>query len=104
MSGKSDDLEAVRVLADTLQPFAVEDRERIIRWSRERLGMPSAVAAAVPTRVDAAMTEATAEARTPSGQGRQKSDQAQWDCSQIRWLNPLPPGTARDGCVNTVRA
>jgi len=39
MSGKTDDLEAVRVLADTLQPFAVEDRERIIRWARERLGM-----------------------------------------------------------------
>ena len=50
MSGKTDDLEAVRVLADTLQPFAVEDRERIIRWARERLGMATTapMAAALP--------------------------------------------------------
>jgi hypothetical protein len=39
MSSKPDDLEAVRSLADTLQPFASEDRERIIRWAREKLGM-----------------------------------------------------------------
>ncbi len=44
MSSKPDDLEAVRLLADTLQPFASEDRERIIRWAREKLGMVSASA------------------------------------------------------------
>ena len=38
MSGKTDDLEAVRVLAETLQPFTVEDQERIIRWARENWG------------------------------------------------------------------
>jgi hypothetical protein len=36
---KQDDLEAVRVLATTLEPFNGEERERIIRWARERLGM-----------------------------------------------------------------
>ena len=41
MSSKPDDLEAVRLLADTLQPFPSEDRERIIRWAREKLGMVS---------------------------------------------------------------
>ncbi len=35
-----DDLEAVRTIADTLQAFATDDRERIIRWAREKLGMP----------------------------------------------------------------
>lgn len=68
MSGKTDDLEAVRVLADTLKPFAVDDRERIIRWARERLGMPSAAAVATPPRMDAVLAEPAAEAATPSGQ------------------------------------
>lgn len=38
---KNDDLETVRVLADALAPFTEEERERIIRWSREKLGMPA---------------------------------------------------------------
>jgi hypothetical protein len=52
MSSKPDDLEAVRLLADTLQPFPSEDRERIIRWAREKLGMVSTALTAtrsVPT-------------------------------------------------------
>jgi hypothetical protein len=36
VSSKPDDLEAVRSLADSLQPFASEDRDRIIRWAREK--------------------------------------------------------------------
>jgi hypothetical protein len=32
MSSKPDDLEAVRSLIDTLQPFSNDDRERIIRF------------------------------------------------------------------------
>jgi len=39
IGSKPDDSEAVRSLADTLQPFDSEDRERIIRWAREKLGM-----------------------------------------------------------------
>jgi hypothetical protein len=31
MTAKVDDLEAVRVLVETLQPFTSDDRERIIR-------------------------------------------------------------------------
>lgn len=37
---KNDDLETVRVIAEALEPFTEEERERIIRWSRERIGMP----------------------------------------------------------------
>ena len=54
MSSKADDLEAVRLLAGTLQPFPNEDRERIIRWAREKLGMvstaPTATKSAPPVQ------------------------------------------------------
>lgn len=36
-----DDLQAVRAIADTLEPFSQDDRERIIRWAREKIGMPT---------------------------------------------------------------
>ena len=39
MTQPTDDLEAVRVIAETLKPFNDDDRERIIRWAREKLGM-----------------------------------------------------------------
>lgn len=45
-----DDLEAVRSIAETLQPFPDLDRERILRWVRERLGMSAAVQAAPHSR------------------------------------------------------
>jgi hypothetical protein len=57
MSSKPDDLEAVRSVADTLQPFANDDRERIIRWAREKLGMSTSTPAASAARVEAS-TEA----------------------------------------------
>jgi hypothetical protein len=34
-----DDLDATRQIASLLEPFPVPDRERIIRWAREKLGM-----------------------------------------------------------------
>ena len=39
MSSKPDDLEAVRLVADTLKQFDGVDQERIIRWVREKLGL-----------------------------------------------------------------
>ena len=41
MTDKGDDLEAVRKMVELLAPFEVPDRERIIRWAREKLGMPT---------------------------------------------------------------
>lgn len=35
-----DDLEAVRQITTILDPFDSDDRERILRWAREKLGMP----------------------------------------------------------------
>lgn len=52
MSSKPDDLEAVRSIAETLEPFANEDRERIIRWAREKIGMSAGPAAASAGRVE----------------------------------------------------
>ncbi|HEB54835.1 MAG TPA: hypothetical protein ENI98_00745 [Gammaproteobacteria bacterium] len=39
MTKTLDDFEAVRVVVQTLEPFDSKDRERIIRWAREKLGM-----------------------------------------------------------------
>lgn len=41
-STKPDDLEAVRSIAQTIELFGDDDRERILRWVRERLGMAGA--------------------------------------------------------------
>lgn len=39
MNKKADDLEAVRTIVSTLEPFDKEEKERIIRWSKEKLGL-----------------------------------------------------------------
>jgi hypothetical protein len=41
VTDKADDLEAVRKMVELLAAFEVPDRERIIRWAREKLGMPT---------------------------------------------------------------
>lgn len=41
MTNPPDDLEAVRNVTKALEPFDEETRERIIRWVREKLGLPS---------------------------------------------------------------
>lgn len=41
MSQQPDDLEAVRVIVTTLEKFEKTDQERIIRWTREKLGLES---------------------------------------------------------------
>lgn len=41
MADKLDDLDAVRKLAEVLSPFDAENQERIIRWAREKLGLPT---------------------------------------------------------------
>lgn len=41
MSSKPDDLEAVRIIVNTLSAFDATEQERILRWSREKLGLPT---------------------------------------------------------------
>jgi len=68
MPVKTDDLEAVRLVAETLQPFTVDDRERIIRWAREKLGMTVAVTPGVLRRTEVPPADAPKEAASVSGQ------------------------------------
>lgn len=39
MNKPTDDLEAIRIIVSALEGFDSKDRERIIRWSQEKLGM-----------------------------------------------------------------
>ena len=43
MGSKPDDLEAVRTITSTLEPFDKNDQERIIRWAREKLGLSNSL-------------------------------------------------------------
>jgi hypothetical protein len=41
MAKEKDDLEAVRVVAEALGGFNPDEQDRIIRWARERVGLPA---------------------------------------------------------------
>jgi hypothetical protein len=41
MSKPVDDLEAVRVVVETLQGFKEDEQQRIFRWAAEKLGLTS---------------------------------------------------------------
>jgi hypothetical protein len=50
MAKTKDDLEAVRAVTEALEGFEPSEQERIIRWSRERLGLAAAKDETLPTR------------------------------------------------------
>src|SRR5437868_6064944 len=64
MTKQQDDLEAVRMLVDALQPFARDEQERIIRWAREKLGLVIAPLSGAEPSPSARPPTA---ARTPTG-------------------------------------
>jgi hypothetical protein len=45
-----DDLEAVRVIITALDGFQAADQERILRWAREKIGLPSSTAMVAPVQ------------------------------------------------------
>lgn len=49
MATKHDDLDAIRIVLDTLSPFDPKDQKRIIRWACEKLGITLEVGA--PTNI-----------------------------------------------------
>ena len=49
MSTKTDDLEAVRAVVEALKGFDPADQERVIRWAREKLGLPQGSGTIAPT-------------------------------------------------------
>lgn len=64
MAQRIDDLEAVRLLVATLQPFSAAERERIMRWSREKLGLSETDSAA---RTVTSVKELPSSVATASG-------------------------------------
>ncbi len=49
MTKPADDLEAIRLVVQALEPFDSKDRERIIRWAAEKLGMDPMPVVAPPS-------------------------------------------------------
>lgn len=68
MSKPTDDLDAVRQVAVLLESFSDDDRERIIRWTREKLGMQAQAAPRVPAAApgSAALAPASSEGSAAS--------------------------------------
>jgi len=63
---KADDLDAVRQLVETLQPFDDIERDRIVRWAREKLGMTTAPAS--PTTAPASLSAPVSSPAPAAGQ------------------------------------
>lgn len=62
MSEIKDDLDAVRVIVETLASFKDEERTRILRWVSEKIGMQNVIAQATPMtppRLSDALAEST---------------------------------------------
>ncbi len=73
MTKPDDDLDAVREIAAKLEPFQDSDRERILRWVRERLGMGSQTSTI--TFPAAQPSGGPVQPGVPPGQGTQPSTQ-----------------------------
>src|SRR5215469_6003778 len=64
---KPDDFEAVRAVVATLEPFDINDQERILRGAREKLGLTAGNTLAPGTsRSDTSAPRDTADAATPA--------------------------------------
>lgn len=65
MSKPQDDLDAVRQIVSTLEDFAEDDRERILRWAREKLGMAGVNASGSLAGVSSPSAATVAQVYTP---------------------------------------
>jgi hypothetical protein len=63
---KPDDLKAVRTIKNALEGFESTDRERIIRWARESLGLGTAAPAVPPASPPVRWTAPSAPTPTPA--------------------------------------
>ena len=64
MTKPTDDFDAVRQIVEILEPLQAADRERVIRWAREKLGMTAPPAPGSPLIVP---LPPTSGAPTPAG-------------------------------------
>jgi len=69
MADKPDDLEAVRIICGALEPFDEGDRERIIRWASEKLGIKNIIPTATQ---NAGQISNAGTTPTPTGQAGSK--------------------------------
>src|SRR5208337_3000278 len=60
MSKPPDDLDAIRTIVSTLEAFEVGDRERIIRYALDKLGVKSIATASIPQNKTDALVPQTA--------------------------------------------
>ncbi len=74
MATKHDDLDAIRLVLDTLSPFDPQDQKRIIRWACEKLGItlegstPTTMSTMVPSTVQPTNTAPLVQPSiTPTG-------------------------------------
>lgn len=79
-----DDLEAVRAVIAALEGFQPSEQERIIRWAREKLGLPSGAAAIPRAGVGAGASAPT----LPSAGVQSSSGQAQDIKTFVQSKNP----------------
>jgi len=70
MAKAPDDLDAVRALVQTLEAFAPEEQERIMRWAREKLGLQPIPPEAAPA---AAARPTTTKRRDAEPTGARKA-------------------------------
>lgn len=75
---KPDDLKAVKIIRDALDGFQNDERERIIRWARESLGLPASApaagASAEPANTQTAPPHPTPAAATPAPASKPAKD------------------------------
>jgi hypothetical protein len=70
MADKPDDLEAVRIICGALDPFDEGERERIMRWASEKLGIKNIVPS---TSQNAGQASNTGTTPTPTATGQSGS-------------------------------
>jgi len=106
MTKPNDDLEAVRIIAEALQGFPKDEQERILRWSREKVGLSAPaqgtrsenVAAAAPA-LSAQLEHAAAptDIRSFLTQKDPKSDNQLAAAVAYYYRFQVPEGQQKDG-------
>lgn len=75
MTKAKDDLEAVRIVTEALEGFGPPEQERIIRWSREKLGLTATNEEVASARVTLPSTQSPGAEAQPQGNRRSQDIQ-----------------------------
>jgi hypothetical protein len=94
MSQKPDDLEAVRTICTALEPFDESERQQIIRWASERLGI-KIVGSTPPAGQTFQTPPATGQQPSTGGHGGTKDIKSFLDEKSPNSANQLVAAVAR---------